>query len=140
MPLTEDDSLITEHAVLQSGPPSQLKLAAIAHFQIRRLQSEIQHRLYSPSQKPHGPPSIEWINDVSRRLQAWRDSNPAATGFTSQQWLSLNYHHTRTLLHRPAPNAPQPDCQALREALSGATGVIQAYKGMYREGRINYSQ
>jgi hypothetical protein len=140
MPLDVDDSLITEIHVLSGGVPSPGKVAAIAHFQIRRLQSEIQHRLYAPSEKRLGIPSEEWYDSVVRRIQTWRDSNPAATGFTSRHWLDLNYHNTRALLYRPAPNHPHPGCEALRAALSGATGVIQAYKGMYRDGRINYSK
>jgi len=140
MPLDEDDSFIGEELIHPGGQPCPLKLAAISHFRLRKLQSEIHHRLYAHAALNLGVPTKGWYEFIVRKVEDWRNDKPPTNGFASQHWLDLNYHHTRTLVFRPAPNCPQPDREGLQHALAASTGVIKAYRGMYRDGRINYSK
>lgn len=124
---------------------SPVKLSALHHVRIRRLQSEIQDRLYRlpDSDPPAAEPWTEydtWIQAMSRRIREWRASAPPGTGFCSKIWLDLNYHITITLLHRPSPRNPKPSREALITARQGASGVMRTYKEMLKAGRINWSE
>lgn len=138
LPLSCDDHFIKPDGILPADP-SPTKLGALAHFKIRMLQSEIHHRLYSPSQKLLGIPSQDWYTSILQRLSSWRQSNPPSSGFMNQTWFDLNWYNTRILLYRPAPNCPSPDRAALKHALTAASGVMRTFKEMYRRGGINYS-
>ncbi|RXK38684.1 hypothetical protein M231_03994 [Tremella mesenterica] len=134
-PMTCHDTAF-DHNSGTEAPLAPSKLSAIHHFQVRILQSEIYHRLYTPNspRPPH-----EWFDEMSKRITTWRETAPCETGFCSTQWLNLNYHMSTIILNRPSPANPDPDEEGLKRALKAASGVMRTYKEMYRAGRINFN-
>jgi hypothetical protein len=110
-------------------------MTAIHHYRIRRIQSEIHHRLLSANAVV---PPQEWYETMHVRLQEWLDSKPPSDGFCSAAWANVNYHSSMVLLHRPSPANPSPGIADLRQALSSAGRVMRAYKAMHRAGQINF--
>lgn len=126
-------------------PASSVKASALHHVRIRRLQSEIQERLYRLPQNTNGtsdidPDHIPWSQRKGQQVAEWRSAAPPATGFCSTTWLDLNYHVTLTLLYRPSPRNPKPSKEELIMARKGASGVMRTYKEMFRSGRINFGE
>ena len=124
-------------------PSCPFKLSALHHIHIRRLQSEVQDRLYRlPKQGSilGDPPSPEWFNETRLRLVSWRRNSPPPTAFCSATWCDLNYYITLTLLHRPSPMNPKPSKDALKLARQGASGVMRTYKDMIKADRINWRE
>lgn len=140
LPSLQDDTLISSHAI-GNGPPSPAKQAAIFHFTIRRLQSEVFGMLYNPtSAQGRLVPDEAWYRSVLQRLEHLNTSLQPIGTFVSKGWIELNYHHVMVLLHRPSPVVAQPPRESLRKALAGAMGMMNMYKDMYRSGRVNYSK
>jgi hypothetical protein len=128
---------------LSAIPQCPFKLSALHHIQIRRLQSEIQDRLYRLPLRGSilgDPPSAEWFNETRQRLISWRRTSPTPTAFCSTTWCDLNYYITLTLLHRPSPMNPKPSKDALKLARQGASGVMRTYKDMIKADRINWRE
>jgi hypothetical protein len=136
MPLAVDDACITPESIAP-GPPSRLKTTVLHNIRIRRLQSEIHHRLYMPSSRA---PSHEWYVSALARLHEWRETMPEGTGFISPEWLNVNFHISMMMLHRPAPANPTPSLDELKLGFASSAQVMRAYKHMHRTGRINFSE
>lgn len=76
--------------------------------------------------------------EMQRSIEEWYCSRPAGTGFCSDEWLTLCYHQTVTLLHRPCPGNPQPARESLVKALKGSSATMRLYKEVYRKGRSHF--
>jgi hypothetical protein len=73
-------------------------------------------------------------------IDAWGDDRPPGTGFCSDEWLSLCFHQTITLLHRPSPGNPSPSRESLDKALKGSSATMKLYKDVYRTGQMNFGE
>lgn len=129
--------MITSNGIAP-GSPSARKLTALHLFRIRRLQSEIIHRLYASGLKEQ--PGQEWFTRTQSAIEEWQAAKPEGRGFCSDEFLSLCYHQTTTLLHRPSPGNPSPSRESLSIALKGSSAAMRLYKDMYRNGDMTFSE
>jgi len=141
-----NDTVTDDVARQEPDMNSSTKATALHHVRIRRLQSEIQDRLYCPiyhlgaDDVSDQTPPIEWFTAITQRLVTWRRQAPAPIGFCSDTWFDLNYHITLTLLNRPSPRNPKPTKESLRVTRQASSAVMRSYKEMLKTGRVNWSE
>jgi hypothetical protein len=129
------DELITDRGIFPASP-SPRKVFALHIFRLRRLQSEIQSRLYATSASC--PPS-EWFEDICQRLEVWHEASPkeGSNTFLSTLWFTLCYRLTLNQVNRPSPARPSPNEQSMLSCLESSAIIIDNYRKMRREGKVN---
>lgn len=132
------DDMISDLGISE-GPPCHRKESFLQHIQLRMIQAEIFHRLFTVTASKTAPPDNQWFDDIKQRLDLWRssyDSHPDE--LITPQWLDLHYNFARQLLYRPNPGNPYPTQASLRQAVEAASAIMRRYKIIWRAKTVTF--
>ncbi|GME88179.1 unnamed protein product [Ambrosiozyma monospora] len=139
----QDEVMARDFSKRSSGMPSY-KCVALAMFQMRQLQAEIQSVLYDKKELSRKYHSLEhWSNDMSSKLDNWSNNAPKTQRKMncdfSVEFFKLNYYHAKLMLNALSPVRYTLSLENYLNVADASKEIIFSFYELYSCKLMNYT-